>query len=167
VLLMLQVLGALAGAALLAAMLGRGAGRRSFALAAALVPVGVACVLVGGSLWPTTRNILAERARQAAISPAERQLAPGKSANANVAFVEWARQRIPRGDTFYVLANDAEGFQWATYRLLPNLAVDQPQRADWLVFYDQEPGDSDKYDPSLFGAPEEFEDGFAVARRME
>jgi hypothetical protein len=167
VLLLLQVLGVLAGAGLLAAVGGRGLGPRSYALAAALVPVGAACVLLGGSLWPTTRNMLAERARQAAIPPAEAELAPGKSANAKVDFVEWARQRIPPGEKIYVFAGDSEGYQWTTFRLLPDLAVDRPEDADWLVFYDQEPDESGDYDPSQFEAPEEFEDGFAVARRAQ
>lgn len=163
-LLFLEVLGVLAGAVLLAALAGQGVSRRSFALGAALVPAALACVLLGASLWPTTRNILAERARNAATPPAEAQLAPGRSADVDVEFVEWARERIPPGETIHVLPGDEEGFQWITYRLLPSLAVDRPEEAEWLVFYDREPDDED-YPSEDFDDPERFEEGFAVAER--
>lgn len=163
-LLLFEVLGVLAGAALLAAIVGRGVGRRSFALGAAIIPAAVACAVLGTGLWPTTRNVLAERASQAALSPQEAQSAPGRSADVEIDFVEWAREQIPAGETFLVVGED-RGQQWTTFRLLPNLAVDRPEDADWIVFYGEDPEDADAYDPSAFGEPEEFDDGFAVARR--
>ena len=165
-LLFLEVLGVLAGAVLLAALAGRGVSRRSFALGAALVPAALACVLLGASLWPTTRNILAQRTRDAALAPAAAQLAPGHSADVDVEFVEWARERIPPGATIHVLPGDEKGFQWVTYRLLPSLAVDRPEEAEWLVFYDHEPDEGD-YPLEDFEDPEEFEEGFGVAKRAE
>ena len=165
-LLFLEVLGVLAGAVLLAALAGQGVSRRSFALGAALVPAALACVLLGASLWPAIRNMIAEAARDAAMAPAEAQLAPGRSADVEVEFVEWARERIPPGATIHVLPGDEEGFQWVTFRLLPSLAVDRPEEAEWLVFYDREPDDED-YPSEDFDDPERFEEGFAVAERDE
>lgn len=165
-LLFLEVLGVLAGAVLLAALAGQGVSRRSFALGAALVPTALACVLLGASLWPAIRNIVAEGMRDAALPPAAAQLAPGRSADVEVEFVEWARERIPPGATIHVLPGDEDGMQWVTFRLLPSLAVDDPEQAEWLVFYDREPDEED-YPSEDFDDPERFDDGFAVAERDE
>lgn len=163
-LVLFEVLGVLAGALVLAGIVSGGVGRRSFARAAAVVPAALACTLLGTGLWPTVRNIVAEGARQAALPAEEAQSAPGRSADVEIDFVDWAKQRVGPDQTFYVLGGE-RGLQWTTFRLLPALAVDQPEDAEWLVFYDREPEEADEYDPARFQAPEVFDEGFAVAHR--
>lgn len=162
-LLAVQLAGVLAGACVLAAALGGRLDRRGLALGGAVVPVGLACVLLGATLYPTARNLLVEAQRNAAVTPQEADLIPGKSADVEVDFVEWARSQIPRGESFHVVTDDVDGYQWITYRLLPGL-VTSADRADWIVFYGKvDPSD---YDATRFESPRTFQDGFAVARRL-
>jgi hypothetical protein len=160
-----QVLGVVAGAVALGALAGGRLTRRSLAFAAPLVPAALACVLLGAMLYPAARNAVFEAERRPSIPAEERELVPGKSADADVEFVEWVRSQLEPGETVAVLTDSVRGYQWATYRLLPNMTT-SPDRADVLVFYEQEP-DEDDYDASGFESPSSFEgdEDFAVARR--
>lgn len=159
-----QTLGVLAGALALGAILAGRLTRRSLALAAPLVCAGFACVLLGATLYPTARNLLAERARKASAPAGAAELLPGKSADAEVDFVEWVKSRLRRGETFHLATDDVRGYQWTSYRLLPNLLTGSAD-ADVIVFYDRDP-DPSEYDAGSFTEPERYEDGFAIARRL-
>lgn len=164
-LLVVQVIGVLAGALVLGAIVAGRPTRRSLALAAPLVCAGFACVLLGATLYPTARNALAERARKASAPAENAELVPGKSADAEVDFVEWVKPRLRRGETFHLATDDVRGYQWTSYRLLPNLLAG-PDDADVIIFYDRDP-DPSEYDAASFTEPERYEDGFAIARRRQ
>lgn len=55
------------------------------------------------------------------------------------AFVDFAKPRLLRGDTFFISRNASGATRmWLNYRLAPNLAEDKLADADWLIYW-QEP----------------------------
>lgn len=74
---------------------------------------------------------------------ADGALAPVGGAPTWVAFVEWARRRIPAGDTFEPLlsrrARESQVGFWLNWRLSPRTAVVARADADWLVVMDRRP----------------------------
>lgn len=60
-----------------------------------------------------------------------------------IAFVEWARRRVPVGDTFEALlsrrALESQVAFWLNWRMSPRNAVVQRDDADWLIVMDRRP----------------------------
>ncbi len=142
--LVFQVLGFLAGGAILTRILTAGSSSyERFSVAC----VGLAAAIVAGVLfWDHVWQIgsgLPESTRTAsAASSFAAQTAPDPSANNT--FLGWARNemRTVTGhgrDTYYLepatVLREPELGQWSTYELLPERATSKPSEANWIVFY--------------------------------
>jgi hypothetical protein len=171
--LLLQVLGVLAGALVISAFVrGDSRGLRPDPPAIAIVAAIAGCILFWGQAWSVGSELNGERKHLAATRAFDAFVAPGVSQGQNVRFLEWARKRMPRGDTFAIMPADmwqqADMFipyQWSTYQLSPHRSV-APQDADWLVFYGTAPEALD-YDRRAFDPPVKYGPGFALARRHD
>ena len=84
-----------------------------------------------------------------------------------VGFADWIRRRVKAGDSFYIVPAKARSepavYQWFTYRLLPSIASERPDGADWLIFYDTSPARSG-FGARLDEAPEQYEPNYSIAR---
>jgi hypothetical protein len=104
---------------------------------------GVAAVLAFtalGTLWSAGHGLWVQRRNASHLSPASVLVSPGAGAGANIAFVEWLDRTLPRHARFYLVsgpngARDPATYQWATYRLFPRVATDDPKKAQWIVFH--------------------------------
>jgi hypothetical protein len=83
----------------------------------------------------------------------------GARIGVNTSFVQWVRNRLRPGDSYYLVMTMSPGAaaapQWITYRLLPHLATgiegqlgngtvrqgspSAVSKADWVIFYDVDP----------------------------
>jgi hypothetical protein len=83
----------------------------------------------------------------------------GDNIGVSAAFTDWARQRIPGHDTYYLVMNKDAGYgalpHWLTWALLPHVAtaiegqqgngkalppsVGAARKADWVIFYGVNP----------------------------
>jgi hypothetical protein len=102
--------------------------------------------------------------------PREQAAAAGAVAenpDLRVGFADWIRGRLKGGDSFYIVPPKARAepgiYQWFTYRLLPSVASESPDGADWLIFYDTSPALSG-FSTQLDGAPEQYEPNYSIAR---
>jgi hypothetical protein len=78
---------------------------------------------------------------------------------------EWIRGRIGPGERFYLVptpTRDQAVYQWFTYRLLPNLASERLEEADWLVFYGATPPSTGL--AGMVSRPIEYSPGYSIAR---
>ncbi len=132
-------------------------------------PVGaVAATVVGALLIPdlvsTGRAFEDARDRNAVLAPGQAATLGGDVLGVDVAFVEWVRGHLERDESFYLVSDgNPATVQWVTYRLLPNLAVDEPACANVIVFYGVPPRKADLGGLAL-GSVREFRPRFAVAR---
>lgn len=89
--------------------------------------------------------------------------------NANMPFLGSVGEVLADGQTYAIAPTETleNAFlkQWASYVLLPNLLTDEAD-ADLLVIYNADPAEVD-YDRKRFSKLEEFEPGYAIARRAE
>jgi hypothetical protein len=90
-----------------------------------------------------------------------------ENADLRVGFADWIRRRIKAGDSFYIVPANARAepavYQWFTYRLLPNVASERADSADWLIFYDTSPAHSG-LSAQLDGAPEQYARNYSIGR---
>jgi hypothetical protein len=90
-----------------------------------------------------------------------------ENADLRVGFADWIRRRLKPGDTFYIVPAKARAdpavYQWFTYRLVPSIASEGPDGADWLIFYDTSPARSG-FSARLDGTPEQYEPNYSIAR---
>ena len=99
------------------------------------------------------------------MTPAQAALA-GTPPGVQSGFAEWIRARLAPGQRFYLAPSatqDVSVYQWFTYRLLPNLATDRPQEADWLIFYGTTPRASG-YIHMIKGIATRYGPGYSIAR---
>src|SRR5262245_18667381 len=92
-------------------------------------------------VWETSKSLLSQRSLSQTLTPAQAAVA-GTPNGVQDGFAEWIRARRQPGQRFYLVPSatqDISVYQWFTFRLLPNLATDRPQRADWLIFYGTSP----------------------------
>jgi hypothetical protein len=122
---------------------------------ATVVLIAIA-VLAVGNLWSTAGTLDDNRAAASNLSEGDAAVAGGKQYGLKVDFIEWIRHRLRRGETYFVPASHSPElvFQWLTYRLLPNRAVDRPGDADVIVFYGD--GDTAASYSSQIGLPDYF-----------
>jgi hypothetical protein len=137
------------------------------AVARAIVILAVAFAYVAfwGKLWQTTDSLISQRSQWETLTPAEAAVA-GTPGGVDGSFAEWIRGRLKPGDRFYMVPSEAQDvsvYQWFTYRLLPNLATDRPQEADWLVFYGTSPRASG-YIHLIKGVAARYAPGDSIAR---
>ena len=118
-----------------------------------------------GKVWPTGKSLLSQRSQWEAMTPAQAALA-GTPPGVQSGFAEWIRARLAPGQRFYLAPSatqDVSVYQWFTYRLLPNLATDRPQEADWLIFYGTTPRASG-YVHMIKGIATRYGPGYSIAR---
>ena len=118
---------------------------------------------------------LAERGRLPIRAGSWRATPPEQAAIAGAAaaesglqssFAEWIRARIGPDSRFYLVPSptqDVAVYQWFTYRLLPSMATDEPQKADWLVFYGVTPAKSGLAG-EVEGAPLRYATDYSIAK---
>ncbi len=87
----------------------------------------------------------------------------------NVAFLAWAKAQIPDEQTFYPVVGKTASeqpitMQWLLFQLGPHLAVDNPDEADWLVFYESDPA---RYRSVPLIHTMIYGPGFALARNQD
>lgn len=128
---------------LLVVFTGMPVARQSVLAALGLVAVALGYFVFWAHVWTFGRTFTDARTSWSRLSPDQVATYGGKAAaTVDVGFTEWLRGQIPEGSTFYLAQAsppDTGQYQWITYRLLPDLAVDDPDRADWIIFYDVDP----------------------------
>jgi hypothetical protein len=108
-----------------------------FGAAVALVTVAVCTALALGGVWAADQGFVQAHDSYAKIPRAAAEAAGGPAAGADVAFTDWLGTALPPNASFHFVTptpRDQATYQWATYRLAPRLAVDDPKKADWFVF---------------------------------
>jgi hypothetical protein len=90
-------------------------------------------------------------------------MAGGQVIGVNAPFVEWAVQQTSTRDNWYLVGRDPTVMQWLSYRMLPRLAVERPQKGTWLVFYDQTPRKAG-YRRAQLDDLRKYAPGFEIAR---
>jgi hypothetical protein len=142
-------------------------GRMSFA-AVAVVPVVVACVLALPAVRDSFRSLGDQRKAGEALSRDDARVRGGAALGVDVGFLGWAHDRLGPGDTFYLVIGESASAeavrQWGLYQLAPNLAVDAPRDADWVVLYGGRAGRG--YPADKFERAQVYKPGFAIARRQ-
>jgi hypothetical protein len=155
---------ALAGAIVVVAALLRGdASRRTIAASTAAVATVVVGALGLQPLWPTARKHVEVAKGQRALPPLEVAAGGGRAIGVNADFVEWARNQVTGGDRFYLVPSDDTVMQWLSYRMLPRLAAERPQRGTVLVFYDTTP-EKAGYAKSALSDVRMYQPKFSTAR---
>lgn len=182
-----QVLGGL-GAGLLVLIAARQVGidaRRAVG-AIALVPIAVAGLLAPPAIRDGVKDFRDRHRVNAALTAEQAEQQPGVSVGVDVAFLAWAQDRIPDGDTFHLVigkssdeevvagvgTRQATILQWSLFQLAPHLAIEQSDKArdlrlgegrsaDWIVFYEFEPAD---YRGVSLGEVDFYAPGFAVGK---
>jgi hypothetical protein len=164
----MQVLGMLLAGAL-AVVLARQAGldgRRSVGAIAA-VPVVVSCVVAVPGLHAAFEDLDTQRRNGSVLTADQARVRGGVSMSLDVAFLDWAGVQIGPGETFHLVIGDGVPTEsirhWALYQLAPNLAVERPESADWVVVYGAAPGTG--YPAELFERPRRFDGALSIARR--
>jgi hypothetical protein len=167
--LLVQVAGvAAAGGVLVLAL--RLAGRRLAPAAGvgvlALALVGAATLLRLPRTVDDLRDSRRNHARltSAAVEAAGARRYPGLEIDA--AFFDWVATRVPPRASFFIVTQPRHqsSYQWGTFRLLPRLATERADQADWIVFYDRDPRNRG---PAAYDARtlELYRPGFGIARR--
>jgi hypothetical protein len=120
-----------------------------------------------GHIWPIGKSFLTQRSEWEKLAPAQAAVAGSPlGVGSGTDFAEWIRARIKPGERFYLVPSPSQNvsvYQWFTYRLLPNLESERPQRADWLIFYGTYPRASG-YLHLVSGIAEQFGPGLSIAR---
>jgi hypothetical protein len=134
--------------------------------------IGVLAVAFGyiafwGHVWQTGKSFWTQREQWQAMPQEQAEIAGAPLApGVPTEFAEWIRGRLEPGDRFYLVPSPAISdavYQWFTFRLLPNLSSEQPQQADWLIFYGTSPEESD-FSSSISGVARQYRPGYAIAR---
>jgi len=122
-----------------------------------------------GHVWSVSHGFWSDRSTWQRI-PDDKAAAAGAvlaDANLRTGFADWLRRRLGAGDSFYLVPAKARAepavYQWFTYRLLPSIASESPDGADWLIFYGTTPAESG-FSGRLDGAPEQYEPNYSIAR---
>jgi hypothetical protein len=128
---------------LLALLTGPAVTRQSVLAALGLAAVALGYFLFWAHAWTFGQAFSTDRKTWSQLPPGQAATYGGSViGTVDVGFTEWLRGQIPEGSTFYLAQtspHDDGQYQWITYRLMPDLAVDDPAHADWIVFYDVDP----------------------------
>jgi hypothetical protein len=162
----LQVLGLLLAALLLSATVW-GKVTRAGAATGLVAASLTAALLFSSSIGEVLAGFDQRREETARIPPFEAATRGGANLGVDAPFVEWVRERVRPGETFYLLPDglklDEATYQWTTWRLTPNVAATRVEDADVLIFFEA-PG-SLRYPAGEFGLPLRFAPDRALARR--
>jgi hypothetical protein len=170
--LVFQVLGFLAGGAVLTRIFTAGSSPRErlplagVGLAAALV----ASVLFWDHVWQIGSGLPGSTRTASAVSSFTAQHAPDPGANN--AFLAWVRKDMlgitgGRSTYYFESAKITENpllYQWGTYELLPGREAAKLSEADWIVFYEASPLQITELSRQI-GKMFQFSPGYALALR--
>jgi hypothetical protein len=167
--LLAEIIGVLAAGTAIAMFIGRSTSSRSRGAAGvAVAVVAVMSVLFFENGWSMISAYPAATRADQVIPKATAETAAGAT---NIGFLAWARSKmvsssLPPSFTMIpqTVRNDAFTYQWSTYQLLPAFETTNPRRADWLVFYEVNPGRV-PYDRARFTRLTVYSAGFALAER--
>jgi hypothetical protein len=159
----IQLLACVGAVALIALLLRGDTSRRTMAASAAGVAVVVVSLLGVQSVWTNARSQRATGKAQRALTTAQANMAGGQAIGVNAPFVEWTVRQASSRDNFYLVGQDPTVIQWLSYRMLPHLAVERPQKGTWLVFYGQTPRQAG-YKRAQLDDVRTFAPGFEMAR---
>ena len=146
--LIFQTVGVLAVSVLAARILPLHRGPRAYIAACLLVSSVLLLVPFAGHLLYNARTAVAGHTKWAGLTQQQADAQVGAQFAIPTEFVEWARNRMRAGDSYYFLSGPPEvganNFfpyhnHWITYRMLPYLALDSPEKADVIVFYGMSP----------------------------
>jgi hypothetical protein len=138
---------------------------QTIARAIVVLAVAFAYLAFGAKVWQTSESLLSQRSQWETLTPGQAAVA-GTPGGVQGGFAEWIRSRLQPGQRFYLVPSatqDVSVYQWFTYRLLPNLATDRPQQADWLVFYGTSPRASG-YTHLITGMAARYAPGYSIAK---
>lgn len=143
--------------------LAAGAGRSLVVIACAL-----SYIVFWSHLSQNVDGFRSERVQWRATPPEQAAIAGAAAAESGLqsSFAEWIRARIGPDSRFYLVPSptqDVAVYQWFTYRLLPSMATDEPQKADWLVFYGITPAKSGLAG-EVEGAPLRYATDYSIAK---
>jgi xanthosine utilization system XapX-like protein len=136
--------------------------------------IGVLAMALGyiafwGHVWQTGSSFWSQHAKWKSMPRVQAEVAGGRLVLPRVSteFAEWIRERLKPGDRFYIDPSSAPRneavYQWYTFRLLPNLASEKPEQADWLIFYGMSPEES-KVSDSIPGIAQHYRPGYSISR---
>jgi hypothetical protein len=137
--LIIQLLGCVGAALLITALVHGATNRRTFALSATALAAIVVSLHGLQGLWTTAQQDRALAKGQRQLTAAQANTAGGRSLGVNADFVEWVASQTGGRDGWYLVPQDTTVLQWMSYRMMPRLMVDRPQRGTWLVFYNTTP----------------------------
>jgi hypothetical protein len=161
--LLLQVAGLLAAGAVASALLFRTTRAAMVPTALVVLAVAFSYIAFWGHVWSLGRTFLDQHSNWSRQPPGQAEVA-GTPAGVQSPFAEWLRTRIKPGERFYFIPmQDVGAYQWFTYRLMPNLAVDKPAKADVVIFYGTTPK-KNGYRPSSFAKLEQYAPSFSIGR---
>jgi hypothetical protein len=141
------------------------ASAESIARAIVILALAFGYLAFWAKVWPTGKSLLSQRSQWETLTPAQAAVA-GTPAGIQGPFAEWIKSRLGAGQRFYLVPSatqDVSVYQWFTYRLLPNLATDQPKQADWLIFYGTSPRASG-YIHMIRGIAEQYAPEYSIAK---
>jgi hypothetical protein len=135
----LQLLGCVGAVVLIGLLVHGDTSRRTIAVSAAgLAAVVVALVGIQG-LWTTAQTQRALAKSQRRQTEAQVNTAGGRAIGVNADFVEWIVTQAGPHDSWYLVGQDPTVIQWLSYRMMPRLTAERPQKGTWLVFYNTTP----------------------------
>ena len=152
------------GAVVIVAMLVRGdTSKPAIAVSAAVLATVVVGLLGVQGLWPNVQKQRAAAKGQQAITPAAAAMAGGRAIGLNADFVEWATTQTKTSDKWFLAPPEPTVMQWLSYRMLPRLAVEKPQKGTWLIFYNTTPRKAG-YRRSQISDLRTYQPNFSIAR---
>ena len=164
-----EIIGVLAGGAVLATYL-RSRNGQAAGVALAIVAVAVLlCLTNGFGLLDSFPSSIAANERLSAAEVANAPVAMDGT-HVNGRFLDWARNKMTashRGFRYWISQPlDSFSEQWFAYALFPGVRQEAQQDADWLIFYGASPTQI-VYDRSVFGRPITYAPGYAIAERVD
>ncbi|HWF74462.1 MAG TPA: hypothetical protein VG186_14025 [Solirubrobacteraceae bacterium] len=134
---LLEVVGALAVAALVRGLL---PGPAPLTAAVSVVAVVVAGFAFWSNAWPDARTLVDEHSRDARLSTEQALAVPGARWGARDDVLAWADAVLPRDANVFLEcpqpSNCSNGLaNWIAYRLEPRVFTDFPAQAQWILFY--------------------------------
>jgi hypothetical protein len=158
-----QLVGCIGAVVVIALVMHGDASRRTIAASAAAVATIVVALLGAQGLVPDAQKVRAVAKGQQALTPLAVNSAGGRGIGLNADFVEWAAAQAPTSQRWYLVPPEPTVMQWVSYRMLPRLAVEHPQKGTFLIFYNTTPRKAG-YRASQLADLTTFQPHYSVAR---
>jgi hypothetical protein len=135
--LLVEVLGVIALATAVCAILPKGSVPVTGAIAMIALGVGGAALWLNG--YSTLRSLLAAHSSNEGLTIEQANAAAGGLFPADEGFLAWADARMPKSASVYMECNGHCPGEWVTFRLAPRAFVSSPSQAQYALFYDVPP----------------------------